>query len=96
MTGMIENFKGKLKSWNMELMKGLQTHFPSARVDIHANGAFERYENLQLCLITNQLQERDKSNSAAIISSMFKENLSDTNFRNLVPSAQYPILKRMS
>lgn len=77
-------------------MKGLLTHFPSASVDIHANGVFEGYENLQLCLITNPLQERDISDSAAIISSMFKENLSDMNFWNLVPSAQYPILKRMS
>jgi len=93
MTGMIESFKGKLKSWKMQLVKGLLTHFPSASVDIRANGAFERYEDWQLCLITNLLQERDKSDSAAIISSMFKENLSDTNFWNLVPSAQYPILK---
>lgn len=96
MTRMTESFKGKLKSQNTQLMKGLLTHFPSASVDIQANGAFERYENLQLCLITNQLQERDKSDSAAIISSMFMENLSDTNFWNLVPFAQYPILKRMS
>jgi hypothetical protein len=93
MTGMIESLKGKLKSWNTQLMKGLLTHLPSASVDIHANAAFERYENLQLCLITNQLQERDKSDSAAIISSMFMENLSDTNFQNLVPSAQHHILK---
>ena len=77
-------------------MKVLLTHFPSTNVDIHANGAFERYEDLQLCLITNPLQERDRSDSAAIISSMFKENLSNTNFWNLVPSAQYPILKQMS
>ena len=90
---MIESLKGKLKSWNTQLMKGLRTHFPSASVDIHANSAFEKYENLQLCLITNQMHERDKSDSAAIISSMFMENLSDTNFQNLVPSAQYPILK---
>ena len=88
---MIESFKGKLKSWNMQLIKGLLTHFPSASVDIHANGDYERYEDLQLCLITNLLQKRD--DSAAIISSMFKENLRDTNFWNLVPPAQYPILK---
>jgi hypothetical protein len=59
MTGMIESFKGKLKSWKTELVKGLLTHFPSASVDIHANGAFERYEGWQLCLITNLLQERE-------------------------------------
>jgi hypothetical protein len=50
-------------------------------------------KDLQLCLITNLLQERDKNDSAAIIASMFKEDLSDTNFWNIVPSAQYPILK---
>ena len=47
MTGMIENFKGKLKSWNMQLMKGLLTHFPSAVVDIHANGAFDESVYIQ-------------------------------------------------
>jgi hypothetical protein len=66
--------------------------------------------------IINLFQERDISERAELISSVFKENLSeleleiinlqtdlslktimnDTNFWNLVPSAQYPILKRVS
>jgi hypothetical protein len=66
--------------------------------------------------ITNPFQERDISESAELISSVFKENVSkleheiinlqidlslktrvnDTNFWNLVPSAQCPIQKLVS
>jgi hypothetical protein len=65
--------------------------------------------------IINPFQGRDVSESAELISSVFKENVSelefdiinfqtnlslktrlnDTNFWNLVPSAQCPILKRV-
>jgi hypothetical protein len=78
-----------------------------------------RFKDLQLMkfivsFITNPFQERDISESAELIYSVFKENVSeleifnlqtdlllktkvnDTNFWNLVPSAQCPILKQVS
>jgi hypothetical protein len=61
-TGMTESFRGIMKSWNMQLKKGLLTHFPSMSVDIHANGALDEsvyilcnekilkaFENIKTC-----------------------------------------------
>jgi hypothetical protein len=74
------------------------------------------HKKFSVSFITNLFQERDTSESAELLSSVFKENVSeleheiinlhtglslktrlnDTNFWNLVPSAQCPILKQMS
>jgi hypothetical protein len=79
---------------------------------------FKDFESMKfpVYFITNPFQERDVGESAELISSVFKENVSelkleninleadlslkarvnDTNFWNLVPSAQCPFLKRVS
>jgi hypothetical protein len=79
---------------------------------------FKDFEGMKFTVsfITNPFQERDISDSIELISSVFKENVSElepeiidlqtdlslktrvdvTDFWNLVPSAQCPILKRVS
>jgi hypothetical protein len=97
MIGTADSFTGKLQLWNIQLMKGVLTHFPS--VQICADGAFDasvynlcidellrgferRFKdsermNFTVSFITNPFQEGDISESAELISSVLKENVSE-------------------
>jgi hypothetical protein len=97
MISTIESFRGKLKLWKTQLMKGVLTPVPT--IQSHADGTFDapvyilcidkvlkeferRFKDFEhmkftVSFITYPFQERDVSESAELISSVFKENISE-------------------